>query len=86
MWHSTGDSEITSMAEDIVLEHLKRIQNSLHDLRNQVADTNTAIAAVRSDLDSFRNETRREFARIETRLDHFEERLLRIERNAGVVA
>ena len=74
------------MTEDIVLEHLKRIQNSLHDLRNQLADTNTATAPVRSDVDSFRNETRREFARIETRLDHFEERLLRIERNAGVVA
>lgn len=73
------------MADDIVLEHLKRIQNSLHDLRNQVADTNTAIVAVRSDLDGFRNETRREFARIGTTFDHFEERL-RIDRNAGVVA
>lgn len=74
------------MAEDLVLEHLKRIQNSLHDLRNQVADTNMAISAIRADLDSFRNETRREFARLDARLDHFEERLLRIERNAGVVA
>jgi len=74
------------MADDIVLEHLKRIQNSLHDLRNQVTDLNSALGAVRSDLDGFRGETRREFARLETRLDHFEERLLRIERSVGVVA
>jgi hypothetical protein len=64
---------MTEMAEDIVLEHLNRIQNSIHDLRNQVAGagTNTAIAAVRADVDSFRNETRRELGRIE--------------RNAGVL-
>jgi len=74
------------MADDIVLEHLKRIQNSLHHLRHQVSDTNLAISAIRSDLDAFRNETRGGFARIETRLDHFEERLLRIVRSAGALA
>jgi predicted nucleic acid-binding Zn-ribbon protein len=74
------------MADEIVLEHLKRIQNSLHDLRNQVSDSNGALAAMRTDLDGFRGEPRREFARLETRLDHLEERLLRIERHVGVVA
>jgi hypothetical protein len=74
------------MADDMVLEHLKRIENSLHDWRNQVSDGNGALAAMRTDLDGFRGETRREFTRLETRLDHLEERLLRIELHVGAVA
>ena len=64
-------NNIATLAEETVLEHLRRIQSPLHNLVNQVADTNEVAAAVHSRFDSFRSETRREFARIETRTRPF---------------
>jgi hypothetical protein len=39
---------------------------------------------MRNDLDAFRGETRREFARLEIRLDHIDDRLLRVEGHFGL--
>jgi hypothetical protein len=71
-------SKATTPPQDIVLEHLKRIQGDLADLKRDVRDlkaSNGMILGMTGELVKAAGRTDERFAELEIRVDRIEQRL-----------
>lgn len=72
---------MSNETESLVLEHLRAMRSSLQRLELDVADIKTRVSATERHL----GEQQLQLAAINTRLDHLDERVSRIEKRLDLV-